>query len=1060
MFFVKERIERALKDLRKLVHRGQCNVDGFLMKEGDYSSFKEADDSKEPWGTLEFDQLWGGKDQRYWFRSIYKIPEVYEGETVVFTITTGKEGQWDAINPQFLMYLDGEVVQGLDVNHREVVVKRNAVAGESVTIDLHGYAGMQEDRVKLQGQFAVLEEPIEKLFYDIKVPFDVAMLLDKEDLKRINILNYLNEALNRMDLRTPYSKAFYDGVNDAEQYLAEDFYEGFCGGEGPVVTCVGHTHIDVAWLWTLRQTREKVARSYSTVLNLMAAYPEYIFMASQPQLFEYLKEEHPDIYEKVKEKVKAGVWEAEGAMWLEADCNLSSGESLIRQILYGLRFFKEEFNLENKVLWLPDVFGYSSALPQILKRFGIEYFVTTKISWNEYNKMPYDTFVWEGMDGSEVLAHFITTADYQKGASESFKTIYEGSINPSQVKGAWQRYQQKDINENVLMSYGYGDGGGGPTKEMLENGRRLSKGIPGSPTVKYGNVRSYLEGLEKRLEGRKKVPRWVGELYLEYHRGTYTTMAKNKLFNRKSEILYQDVEFLATANSLVDPNARYPQKQLNQGWKTILLNQFHDIIPGTSIKEVYDESHEQYQEILAKGKALADEAVEKIAGQIGLEGSSVVVFNSLSFCRSAMVEFELPEGNLIQGLRDEAGNVYGVQHSGDKGAFFGKDVPSKGYKAFEVIWAEDGEVVDSMGMEAGEEARTDAEKLLVSTDILSNRYFDITLDDHGDITSIFDKKACREIIKKPMKGNQFQAFDDRPHNWEAWDVNIHYQEKMWDVTEVESIKVLEEGPVRGTLEITKRFMNSKIKQKIHIYEDINRIDFETEVDWQERNIFLKVAFPVDVHSQKATYEIQYGNVERPTHWNTSWDLAKFEVCAHKWADLSEDDYGVSLINDCKYGYDIKDGVMRLSLIKSPTWPYPEADLGHHEFKYALYPHQGNWKDGKTVQQAYSFNAPMYSTLREPRGGLLPRELSFIKVDQENVIMEVVKRAEAGSETIVRIYEAYNRRSTVNVQCVKRLVSAFETDLNEENIEEIQCIGRGFSFEIKPYEIRTVKLKFY
>ncbi|WBW97283.1 alpha-mannosidase [Oceanirhabdus sp. W0125-5] len=1042
MFFEKERINRVLKDLKDYIYPKKEQIEYFLMKKGDFSNPKEADENEEQWTTFPCNERWGGKDQRYWFKTEVTIPVDFEGKTVVFELTTGREGEWDAINPQFLIYLNGKVVQGLDTNHREIIVCEKAIANEKHIIDLHAYAGMKEGEVELKGKIAVLDRVTERLYYDIKVPLEVADLLEKEDKRRIDILNFLTESINILDLRKPHSRDYYLSIEDADKYLREKFYEEYCGEEDVIAACVGHTHIDVAWLWTLRQTREKVARSFSTVLNLMKQYPEYLFMSSQPQLYKYLKQNNPEIYDQVKEKIKEGKWEAEGGMWLEADCNLASGESLIRQILFGTRFFKEEFGIDNKILWLPDVFGYSAALPQILKKFHIDYFMTTKISWNEYNKVPYDTFMWEGIDGSSILSYFITTIDYKTAKSGDHRTRYEGFLGASEVKGAWHRYQQKKINNEVLISYGYGDGGGGPTKEMLENARRLEKGIPGCPKVKMEKTRDFFEKLEDRVGNNKRLPKWVGELYLEYHRGTYTSMGRNKRYNRKSEFLFQDAEFFNLMNTCIDKTIQYPQKRINEGWETILLNQFHDIIPGSSIKEVYDESKEQYEKVLNDGNALLKSAVNEIAGKINLNERSLIVFNQLSFIRSDIVIFDIPEGMDNLKVKDEQGNVYPVQPiENNKGLFYAENVPSKGYKSFSIFEGEEETV----------------ENLTVSTYKISNKFFDITLDENYNIFSIYDKINNRKVLKAFEKGNVLQAFEDKPHLWDAWDINIYYQEKMWEINHVEEVKVISDGPVRATIRIKRKFLDSTITQYMHVYNHIPRIDFENEIDWKEKQILLKVAFPVDVHTNKATYEIQYGNVERPTHWNTSWDMAKFEVCAHKWADLSEDNYGVSLLNDCKYGHDIKDGTLRLSLIKSPIWPNPDADRELHKFTYSLYPHKGDWKLAQTTQMAYNLNCPMYAKIEEAHSGALPKELSFISLDSENVIIEAVKKAEDSNEVIVRLYEYYNRRTTVTVNFYKELESVHECDLMEQELEKIKVCGNSFEFEIKPYEIKTFKL---
>lgn len=1043
MYMIHERIKKIVEELGNYRYPDSECISNYKYKEGKFYSIEEAQLASGEWLDFGPESRWGGRDKHYWFKTQVEIPSRFQGKTVMFEVKTGREDQWDATNPQFLIYVDGKLIQGLDTNHTYVILSEKASEGDNYSVELNAYTGMEGGLVDLKANVVVLDRDVEKLYYNIKVPLEIAVLINVNDKRRADILNYLNEAVNILDLRKPFSESFSKSVRESNKFLEEEFYNKYCGCEDVIATCVGHTHIDVAWLWTVSQTREKSARSFSTVLSLMEQYPEYIFMSSQPQLYKFVKEDYPEVYERIKERVKEGRWETEGAMWLEADCNLTSGESLVRQVLFGTRFFEKEFGIKNKILWLPDVFGYSAALPQILKKSGIDYFMTTKISWNEYNKMPYDTFMWKGLDGTEILTHFITTSDYQDPIKSHF-TTYNGKLKPDEVMGTWQRYQHKDMNNDVLISFGYGDGGGGTTIEMLENARRMEKGIPGCPKVKIGNSLDYFKRLEQKVMNNKRLPKWAGELYLEYHRGTYTSMARNKKYNRKSEFLYQDVELLSTINSLVTNESRYEQEKINHGWEGILLNQFHDILPGSSIKEVYEDSEKQYLQILKEGKELANNAMRSIAANIALSEASVVVFNQLSFDRSDVVEFELPEGCDNAAVYDYLGNaVLSQKVDGNKVIFFAENVPAKGYKAFKLLKTQ----AEALNKE-------EAKKI----NGLSNEFFNISFDSEYNITSIFDKVNDRELLKNGERANVLQAFEDRPHNFDAWDINIYYQEKMWEVNEVLSIKLTENGPLRTTVRIERKFLDSTIIQDINLFTVIPRIDFVNHVDWKERHILLKSAFPVDIHTDKATYDIQYGNVERPTHWNTSWDYARFEVCAHKWADLSEDGYGVSLLNDCKYGHDIKDGVMRLTLLKSATDPNPDADLGKHEFTYSLYPHAGDWKEAGTVPMSYKINCPMLSLVEEKHEGTLPTEFSLVSVDKENIIVEVVKKAEDSDNIIIRLYECHNRRTKATLGFSLQVVKAWECNLMEINQEQVTVSENSFEFDIKPFEIKTFKLQ--
>lgn len=1032
MYFIEERVRRICSEIEKYyIYPDSEFISGYKMKEGTFKGGEVCNIETSDWDYFECGKdRWGAKDKHYWFRTEVTIPEKFSGKPVVYELKTGREGEWDVLNPQFLVYVNGNLIQGLDINHREIILSEAVEAGQKYFIALYAYTGMKGDLLELNSRLLILDREAEKLYYNIKVPLDVAAILGKEDKRRLDILDYLNNVVNLLDLRKAFTKNFYLSIIEANDYLNTEFYEKYCGSDDIIAYCVGHTHIDVAWLWTIAQTREKAVRSFSTVLSLMKQYPEYKFMSSQPQLYKFVKEDHPEIYEEIKERIKEGRWEAEGGMWLEADCNLISGESMVRQLLFGTRFFQKEFGVKNEIVWLPDVFGYNAAMPQILKKSGINYFMTSKISWSEYNKMPSDTFMWKGLDGTEVFTHLITGS-------------YVGDIDPKFVKDMWDSYHQKSINNEILVTFGYGDGGGGPTKEMLERGRRLEKGIPGVPKTKIGNPLEFFKEIESKVSDNKKLPNWVGELYLEYHRGTYTSMARNKKFNRKSEFLFVDAELLSSINS-VAAGGKYSKEKLNSGWKTILLNQFHDIIPGSSIKQVYEDSDDDYSKVFAIGNDVKDEAINAIASKIDIKETSVVVFNQLSFNRNDVIEFELPSNyDTSEICVYDGSKLLSTQSIGNKVLFFGENIPAKGYKTFTIKRIKKNEKVSCLN--------ENIEKL-------DNKFFTIKFDKDMNIISLFDKVNNRQVLKKEEKANTLFAFEDKPHNNDAWDINVYYQEKMWEINEVESVEIGECGPVRSSLIVKRRFLDSTITQTIYVYNDIPRIDFKNIIDWKEKQILVKVAFPVDVHAEKATYEIQYGNVERPTHWNTSWDFAKFEVCGHKWADISEDDYGVSILNDCKYGYDIKDSVMRLTLLKSAVEPNEDADREVHEFTYSLYPHRGNWKTAGTAAMAYNLNCPMYSILMEAQNGIMPTEFSLININKENVFIEVVKEAEDSEDLIVRMYEYCNRRANVKISLFTDINCVYETDLMENDLQEIVHSGNNFDVEIKPFEIKTFKVR--
>ena len=594
---------------------------------------------------------------------------------------------------------------------------------------------------------------------------------------------------------------------------------------------------------------------------------------------------------------------------------------------------------------------------------------------------------------------------------------------------------------------------------MIETIRRYEHGLPGAPVARPGKVRAFFDELNERVKGNKRLPRWVGELYYEVHRGTYTSIAKNKRNNRKAEFLYTTAEWISSLNrALFDAN--YPAEELNSGWRQILLNQFHDVLPGSSIKQVYEDTDEIYRQIFATGKKILSEGLERIASAVNVGQRSLIVFNPNSFPGCGLVEFSYPFGEEAIQLQSADGRLFPCQKikgEDSRYAAYVIGIPPKGYSTLKIA----GLAAEPEKGSSQRRADQLGTNLHVSKERLENRYFKVELDEHGHFTSIIDKRVGREVLKAGERGNVIQAFEDKPRREDNWNLDIYYSEKMWEVDDVESVEVLENGPVSGILRITRKFLSSSIVQDIIIYNDIPRIDFNTTVDWKEKDIVLKVSFPVDINATKATYEIQFGHIERSTHFNTSWDIAQFEVCGHKWADLSEDGYGVSLMNDCKYGYDIKDGHMRLTLLRSGTVPNPAADKEVHHFIYSLYPHIGDWREGGTVAQAYDLNNPLIGKVVERQGGNLPQTLSMISVDRENVVIEAIKKAEDEDATIIRVYEAYNRRTNATIRLYREIKQVTECDLMEKDLPEesrqLKCSGQEFAFTIRPLEIKTFKV---
>ena len=1033
MILLKERIGKMLEYLQEQVYPKQVAIPSYKMIRTDERCLDVNNLDTSSWTEITNQELWGGHREYYWFETVVTISEEFDGEWVGYELKTGKEGEWDATNPQFSIFVNGVRVQGLDVNHREIILAEPAKAGDTYRIVLSAFTGDQNFSLKMNSSLKVLDRKTEKYYYDLEVPYQSARLLNTEDQAYITIIQALNESLNLLDMRKEGSKEYYQSLEKAQEYITKEFYEKYCDGEkSPIIYCVGHTHIDCAWLWTLRVTEDKAVRSFSTVLELMKEYPEYVFMSSQPQLYKYVKKNAPDVYEQIKERVKEGRWEPEGGMWVEADCNLTSGESLVRQFLFGKRFFKEEFGVDNKILWLPDVFGYSAAMPQILKKCGIDYFMTTKLAWNEFNKVPYDTMNWEGIDGSEVFTHMITTLGVGQPET-SFFTTYNGMLHPDAIMGGWDRYQNKDINNDILISYGYGDGGGGPTRRMLETSKRMEKGIKGVPKVRQAFARTYFDELHEKVKDSKRLPTWIGELYFEFHRGTYTSMARNKRGNRKSEYAMMELELL----SVLAENAgkAYPTEELNRMWEMILTNQFHDILPGSSIHEVYEQTKKEYAEIAETSAKLIGERMEALCGT---KDESVTVWNTLGHRRNDVVVL----GETAAEAMTDGTTVYPVQQTKDGAIVYAENLPSKGYQVLRPTSGAAAETPFAV-TEAGEGYT------------LETPFYTIQIDANGEFTSLFDKENDREVLQSGTTGNELRIYEDKPLQYSAWNLDIFHTEKSWKVEGVRRMEWTENGPVRATLEIEREVMDTVIRQQIHFYAKDRRIDFETYVDWKFAEHVLKVHFPVDVHSDEATFDIQFGNVTRKLHTNTSWDQARFEVCGHKWADISEGSYGVSLMNDCKYGYSMKNRVMTQTLIKSGTEPNLTADQEEHFFTYSLYPHAGTWREAGTEQEALNLNVPAKAVA----GAAEKDRMEFLSVDKRDVVLETVKKAEDGDGVIVRLYEVENARTKVTLHCAEAIASAEETDLLENPIEGALGVKENeIELTIKPYEIRTIRIR--
>ncbi|CAO3682019.1 unnamed protein product [Umbelopsis ramanniana] len=959
----------------------------------------------------------------HWFRIRVVIPEEMEGERVYFQWKLGCEGMvWSR---------EGVPLQGLSEQERfEYLLTDKAKTGMNYEFYIEaacngisgvGTGNMVPDPNRYYSiavaDLVVRNQVAFDLYYDMIIIKGVATDGHQESQRARDALYVANEVINT------YVVGSVDSMLECRK-LTTAFLKQKNGTGQHLVTAVGNCHIDTAWLWPYDETKRKVARSWSSQLALMNRYSSYIFTASQAQQYEWLKEYYPALFEQIRQKVAFGQWELIGGSWVEHDTNMPSGEALGRQMLLGQRFYEKHFKKRVNVFWLPDSFGYSGQLPQVLKQSGIKYFFTQKLSWNNINKFPHTTFWWTGIDGSSVLAH-LPPAD-----------TYVGQVNTSELYKCVSNHKDIDLSNESLLAFGHGDGGGGPTYGMLERLMRLSD-VSDMPKCKPGRVKDFFERVDANA---KPLNAYKGELYFELHRGTYTTQALVKKGNRKGELLLRDLEFLATIADHKIQDYAYPGSEIENMWKLVCLNQFHDCLPGSAIEIAYDDVHKFHRQVAANSILLRHKAQTALLGN-GSEKSDgkgenqqLVIFNTLPWDRSGIVQ--IPR----QGNEELIGQT--------------KPDTEVGYVAVTSSRSMGTTVIKHL---AATEHTVQVHTLSSGHTILENHYLVVQFDSEGKLCRLYDKEEHRELVPQNACGNQFQLYEDVPGYWDAWDVEIYHLQKGKNISGG-SLKVSETGPLVASVTVEKKISeNSWIKQNVSLSAISRRVEFDTEVEWRESHQFLKVEFNWDIVSDHATYEIQYGAVQRPNHYNTTLDSARFEVCGHKFADLSDAGYGVALLNDCKYGYATHGQSQRLSLLRSPKGPDAHADMGRHYFKYAVYPHKGYFYASDVVQQAYEFNVQLLP--RFVSAGRLENQSYFSLTGSKNVILDWVKKAEDSSAVIVRLFEAYGGRSSVTLHTGLPVKKVQHSNFLEDDTQEyLSIVKGGIDLTLDAFEVVTLKLE--
>ncbi len=974
--------------------------------------------SKYNFTSVKIGDVWGKNWQCGWFRLTGQVPVKWAGEKVVARINIGGEG--------LVFSPDGMPLQGLtnasvflEGFRRDILpLFDSAVGGEKIELlidaavnyyvgqKLDGHPRLDTDQpggsaigTVSDMELCTVDEDLWQLMLDVEVAVSLLKTYKAENYRYRQILMIINGAADIF-------MGDRSNAIAARSFLKEKFYSVGANTSALKVTAVGHAHIDTGWLWPVRETIRKCGRTFANQLALIEKYPDYVFGASQPQHYQFTKEYYPELYKKIKEAVAEGRWELQGGMWVEADCNLISGESMIRQFLYGKNFFMDEFGFDVKNLWIPDVFGYSAAMPQIIKGCGCDYFITQKISWNIYNKFPHNTFIWRGIDGSQVLTHFPP------------ENNYNSYMTPELLCAGQDGFSEADVVDEFISMFGIGDGGGGPREDYIERALRMQD-LEGCPKIKMGRSDDFLDRINRFSD---QLDVWDGELYLEKHQGTLTTQAKTKKANRKLEYLLKHVEFIYSCL----PITEYPAEELGHMWKLLLINQFHDIIPGSSINRVYKEAAEQYDDI---SKTCRDLLSKAAVGLFEESDNSMVMFNPLGCDYRGVVE--LPTGWNSASVN----GAHLICQQEDTTTVAEVIIP-----AYEFITLQK---IDSV-----------VQKAKVGNElVLENELVRYEFNMDGKLIYGFDKEDKHELIVQSEPANVLSLYHDDPIEYDAWDIDISYENQhVEDAKAISAVKSVD-GDLRQIIDFELKISNSVIRQKVVLGRG-KQLDFKTEIEWDEAHRMLRVNFPVDVHATEATFDIQYGYLKRFAGRNTSWDMARYEVVAHRYVDVSDAQYGVALLNDCKYGHKVFERTISMTILRSPKYPDFEADIGTHTFTYSLLPHSGSLLDSDVMDNAAMLNQPPLRFDRVKAGELaLP-----CRLDSAGISIEAIKKAEKEECLVVRLVETKGCRSKGVLNFADGYSRAVCTNFIEwTNEESFEIVNGSLSIELKPFEIKTYKV---
>jgi len=1054
------------------------------MHSGDLAHGEALNLDESEWRPIAIGSL-APKDA-VWFRQTYQIPATLNGYDLTgariwFQFHATANGPM----PQILYFNGRRVAMGDDLE--PVVLIDQAKPGDTVTVAVKLLHTVDDKTFK--GATLKIDFPESRPNpEDLREEFlSAAMLVPALAPNDATKQGTLNDAIRAVDLVAldAHNQTKFDASLRAAQTKLEALKPLL---QQATLHLTGNSHIDAAWLWPWTETVDVVKRTYGTALQLMYEYPDYTFTQSAAAYNEWLAQKYPDINAGITQRIKEGRWEIVGGMWVEPDLNMPDGESLVRQILVGKRWYKQAYGVDVRIGWNPDSFGYTWQLPQIYKKSGIDYFVTQKMAWNDTNQMPFKFFWWESPDGSKVLSYF--PHDYAND-----------NLNLVRLSRDYVIAQKLAVGLPGIMDlYGIGDHGGGPTRAILDEGFHWAAPGHVTPKIEFGTAQSYFTALEKQIapespewdyrsiakgytpppavEGKVSIPTWKSELYFEYHRGVMTTQANHKRNMRESEEEVINAEKWASL-AWLDGRA-YPGKELTEDWKKVLFNQFHDLAAGSGIGQIYRDAQKDYDVVRWSTNEIDAGALETVTDHIdtagetkGAENQSVVVFNPLGWEQSGTVAVKVHydgASNEVASLKDSDGKIVVAQIAlvdpVTKVAELVipvERVPALGYKALQL-----GTSKSNFGAGTGHGAEksdpaaksgSSAEKANGSFSI-SNQILRVIIDGQtGCITSLYDKRTNFETLASGACGNELQAFKDTPKDYDAWNIDPGTLDQPPTMLhQADSIERVNAGSERAAIRVARHWQNSKFVQTIRLEGD--QVDIDNEIDWHESHVLLKAAFPLAASGPFATYEIPYGTIDRPTTRNNSWEKAQFEVEAIRWADLGDGKHGLSVLNQTKYGYDAVGNTLRLTLLRSPKWPDPDADMGHHHFHYALYPHTGTWKDALTVRHGYEYNYPLTAVVTTAHAGSLPASHSFASVGPENVVLTAVKKAEDAKGLIFRVYEWAGKETTAEFHVPPGATGATVTNLMETpEGAPLAVVGDVVKAPIHPYEILTIRVDY-